>query len=72
MGHFDSSPREREKREGRDIVEEMKKKDRKERGTGMKVKKQKKQKHSPTSLICYNDSRPCPVVSQYQFDATVT
>ena len=39
-GHFVSSPREREKREER--VEEMKERDREERGTGMKVKKQKK------------------------------
>ena len=41
VGHFVSSPREREKRE--DTVEEMKERDyREERGTGMKVKKQKK------------------------------
>ena len=40
MGHFMSSPREREKRDR--IVEEMKERDREERGTGMKVKKQKK------------------------------
>ena len=40
MGHFVLSPREREKRE--EIVEEMKERDREERGTGMKVKKQKK------------------------------
>ena len=40
MGHFVSSPREREKRDR--IVEEMKERDREERGTGMKVKKQKK------------------------------
>ena len=40
MGHFVSSPREREKIE--EIVEEMKERDREERGTGMKVKKQKK------------------------------
>ena len=41
MGHFVSSPREREKRV-EEIVEEMKEKDREERGTEMKVKKQKK------------------------------
>ena len=52
-GHFVSSPREREKRDRRDsrflwrkeieeIVEEMKERGRKERGTGMKVKKKKK------------------------------
>ena len=40
VGHFVSSPREREKRE--EIAEEMKERDREERGTGMKVKKQKK------------------------------
>ena len=36
-----SSPREREK-EIEERVEEMKERDREERGTGMKVKKQKK------------------------------
>ena len=41
MGHFVSSPREREK-EIEEIVEEMKERDRDERGTGMKVKKLKK------------------------------
>ena len=41
MGHFVSSPREREKNID-EIVEEMKERDREERGTGMKVKKQKK------------------------------
>ena len=41
MGHFVSSPRERKKRV-EEIVEEMKERDREERGTGMKVKKQKK------------------------------
>ena len=40
VDHFVSSPREREKRE--EIVEEMKEMNRVERGTGMKVKKQKK------------------------------
>ena len=41
MGHFVSSPREREKKI-EEIVEEMKERDREERGTGMKAKKQKK------------------------------
>ena len=40
VGHSVSSPREREKRE--EIAEEMKERDREDRGTGMKVKKQKK------------------------------
>ena len=43
MGRFVLSSREREKRE--EIVVEIKERDRVERGTGMKVKKQKKFKH---------------------------
>ena len=70
VGHFVSSPREREKRE--EIAEEMKERDREERGTGMKVKKQKKLKHHLPTLTCYKGSRPCPTVSQYQLDAPVT
>ena len=43
MGHFVSSPRERKKRkEIEEKVEEMKERDREERGTGVEVKKQKK------------------------------
>ena len=41
MGHFVSSPREREKKRQK-RADEMKERDREERGTGMKVKKQKK------------------------------
>ena len=37
VGHFVSSPREREKRE--EIVEEVKERNREERGVGMKAKK---------------------------------
>ena len=55
-----------------EIVEEMKERDREQRGTVMKVKKQKKFKHSPSTLTCYKDNRPCPTVSQYQLDAPVT
>ena len=40
VGHFVSSPREREKREK--TAEEMKERNGEGRGTGMKVKKQKK------------------------------
>ena len=36
--------------EKEEIVEEMKEKDREERGTGKKVKKQKKYKHFPLPL----------------------
>ena len=46
MGHFVSFPREREKSHRRDSRrderEGMKERDREERGTGMKVKEQKK------------------------------
>ena len=40
VGHFVSSPGQRKEIE--EIVEKMKERDREERGTGMKVKKQKK------------------------------
>ena len=36
------------------------------------MKKQKKQKHSTSTLTCCKSSRPCPAVSQYQLDALVT
>ena len=42
VGHFVSSPREREKRDKKREYEEMKERDREERRTGTKVKKQKK------------------------------
>ena len=72
VGHFVSSPGERGKKI-EEIVEQMKEWDRKERGTGMKVKKQKKyKKHSPSTLTCYKDSRPCQIVSQYRLDVPVT
>ena len=29
-------------------------------------------KHSPSTLTCYKDSRPCTTVSQYQLDIPVT
>ena len=41
VGHFVSSPRERENKL-EEIVEEMKERDREEKGTGIKMKKQKK------------------------------
>ena len=53
-----------------EIVEKMKERDREEKGTGMKIKKQNKT--FPSILTCYKDSRPCPSVSQYQLDAPST
>ena len=52
-----------------DLVEEMKEKDRDEKGTGMKVNRNKT--ISPP-LTCYKDSRPCLTVRQYQLDIPVT
>ena len=63
---------EKGRKEIEEIVEEMKERNREERGTGMKGKKQKKLKHSPSAFTYFNDSRPCPTVSQYQLDALVT
>ena len=60
---------EKGRKEIEEIVEGMKKRDRKERGNWMKVKKQKKQTHYPSTLTCYKDSRPCPTASQYQLDS---
>ena len=63
---------EKGRKEIEELVEEMKEKDREERGTGMKTKKQKKLKHSSSTLTCYKDSWACPTVSQYQLDAPGT
>ena len=72
VGHFVLSPREMEK-EIEETVEEMKERNREERTTGMKVKKQKKQKHSSSTFTRYKDySRPCLTVSKYQLDTPVT
>ena len=57
------SPREREKRDRRERVQEMKERVKEERGTGMKVKKHEI-KTFPLYLSCYKDSRPCLTVSQ--------
>ena len=66
--HFVSSPREREKRDRRDDERE---------GQGRKrimneSEETEEIKHSPSTLNCCKDSRPCPTVSQYQLDAPVT
>ena len=68
MGHFVSSPREREKRDSRRDERE---------GQGRKRNRNESEeteemKTSFPTLTCYKDSRPCPTVSQYQLDAPVT
>ena len=71
VGHFVSSPREREKRDTRDSRRD------KREGEGRKRKKGESEeteeiKTSPSTLTGYKDSRPCPTVSQYQLDGPVT
>ena len=70
VGHFVSSPREREKRDRRDSWDERE-------GQGRKRKMNESEdteefKHPPSTHTCCKDSRPCPTVSQYQLDALVT
>ena len=71
VGHFVSSPTEREKRDRRDC-----RKDEREgqvRKTNKNESKETEEiKHSPSTLTCYKGNRPCPIVSQYQLDAPVT
>ena len=55
---------EKGRKEIEEIVEDMKERDREESGTGMKMNKQEKEKHIPSTLTSYKDSRPCPTVSQ--------
>ena len=70
VGHFVSSPREREKRDRRDSRGDERE------GQGRKRNKNESEeteiKTSPSTLTCYKDSRSCPTVSQYQLDAPVT
>ena len=62
VGHFVSSPREREKRDSRDERE----------GQGRKRYRNESEETDdiktfpPSTLTCYKDSRPCPTVSQHQ------
>ena len=71
MGHFVSSPREREKRDRRDSRGDERE------GQGRKRNRNESEeteeiKTFPSTLTCYKGSRPCPAVSQYQLDAPVT
>ena len=50
----------------------------KERVQGRKTKRYESEEteeiktHSPFTITCYKDSRPCPTVSQYQLDVPAT
>ena len=61
---------EKERREIEEIVEKMKERDKGERK--MNESEETRNKHSPSTLTCCKDSRPCPAVSQNQLDALVT
>ena len=71
VGHFVSSPNERE-REIEEMVEEIKERDRGEGRMNDSEETEEIKKYSPSTLTCCKDSRPCPTVSQYQLDAPVT
>ena len=71
MGHFVSSPREREKRDRRDSRGDERE------GQGRKRNRNESEeteeiKIFPSILTCYKYSKPCPTVSQYMLDAPVT
>ena len=71
VGHFVSSLREREKRDRRRIVQEMKGRDRGERKMN-ESEETDEIKTPPPTLTCCKDSRPSPTVVQYQLDAPAT
>ena len=71
VGHFVSSPREREKRYRRNS------RGGEREGQGRKRKMNESEetegiKHSLSTLTCCKDSMPCPTVRQPQLDAPVT
>ena len=65
VGHFVLPPREWEKKDGRgdEIERQGRKRNRNER---------EEIKAFPSSLTCYKNSKPWPIVSQYELDALVT
>ena len=67
VDHSVSSPWEREKRDRRISRRAVRE------GQGRKRNRNESEetegiKHSPSTLTCYKDSRPCPTVSQYQLE----
>ena len=71
VGHFVSSPREREKRDRRDNRGDERKEQGRKRNWN-KREETEERKTFPFTITCYKDSSPCPTVSQYQLDAPVT
>ena len=72
MGHFVSSPREREAKDRRDSRGDEREGHERKRNRTESEETEEIKKHSPSTRTCYNDSRPCPTISQYQMDAPVT
>ena len=69
--HFVLSPTEREKRNRRDSRGDER--EGKGRQRNRKESEESEEiKHSPSTLTCYKDSRPCQTISQSQLDALVT
>ena len=63
VGHFLSSPREREKRDVRDYYNRGDVKE--DQGKKRNRNESEETKTFPSTLTCYKDSRPYPSVSQY-------
>ena len=66
VGHFVSSPREREKKDRRDSRGDEREGQGRKRNRN-ESKETEEIKTSPSTLTCYKDSRPCPAVSQYSW-----
>ena len=71
VGHFVSSPREKEKRDRNDSREDEREGQRRQRKMN-ESEATEEIKTAPFTLTSCKDNRPCPAVSQYQLDAPVT
>ena len=70
VGHFVSSPREREKKYKKDS--RGYEREGQERKRKMNESEKRAEINSSSTLYCCKDSRPCSTVSQTQLDALVT
>ena len=71
VGHFVSSPREREKRDRRNSRGDEREGLGRKRNRNESEGTEEIKKYSPFTLTCYKDSRLCSTISQYQLDAPV-
>ena len=72
VSHFVSSPREREKGDRRDRRRDEREGQGRKRNRNKSKETEENKKYSPSTITCYEDSRPCPTVRQYELDASVT